>query len=62
MLPNFAAKFALTSLRLFKHGGRFEIDIPPCFDLEDIAREYESYGHAVERQTKNHRITVVCAA
>lgn len=62
MFPEYAKKFAHGSLRLFKREGRFEIDVPQGLDLEDIAREYESYGHAVERDARNGRLSVICAA
>ena len=58
----FANRFAHASLRLFRGAGSFEIDVPDGLDLEDVAREYESYGHAVERDPWSHRLSGVCAA
>jgi hypothetical protein len=60
MFPGYAATFAKASLRLFRHEGRFAIDIPQGLDLEDVAQEYESYGHHVERDPNGHQLCVVC--
>jgi hypothetical protein len=36
-----------------------DLEIPQDLDLDEVAQEYESYGHRVERDYPHHRLAIV---